>query len=59
MKLKAYLPKLMGHNEINAKRKTALNASKKKLERAYTSILEEYLKALEENKSIIPKRSRW
>jgi hypothetical protein len=37
----------------------ALSASKKKLERAYTSSLTAYLKALEPNEANTPKRSRW
>ena len=37
----------------------ALSASKKKLERAYTSSLTEHLKSLEQKKVISPKRSRW
>jgi hypothetical protein len=37
----------------------ALSASKKKLERAYTSRLTAYLKALEEKEANSPKRSRW
>jgi hypothetical protein len=36
----------------------ALSASKKKLERAYTSSLTAHLKALEQNKANTPKRSR-
>jgi hypothetical protein len=37
---------------------TALSASKKKLERAYTSSLTAHLKALEQKEAISPKRSR-
>ena len=37
----------------------ALSASKKKLERAYTSSLTAHLKALEEKEANTPKRSRW
>jgi hypothetical protein len=37
----------------------ALNASKKKLERAHTSSLTTYLKALEQKEANSPKRSRW
>ena len=37
----------------------ALSASKKKLERAYTSSLTAYLKALEQKEANTPKRSRW
>jgi hypothetical protein len=37
----------------------ALSASKKKFERAYTSSLTSYLKALEQKEANIPKRSRW
>ena len=36
----------------------ALSASKKKLERAYTSSLTAYLEALEEKEANSPKRSR-
>ena len=37
----------------------ALSASKKKLERAYTSGLTTHLKALEQKEANTPKRSRW
>jgi hypothetical protein len=37
----------------------ALSASKKKLERAHISSVTTYLKALEQNESNSPKRSRW
>jgi hypothetical protein len=37
---------------------TALSASKKKLERAYTSSLTAHLKALEQKEAISPNRSR-
>ena len=37
---------------------TALSASKKKLERAYTSSLTAHLKALEQKEANLPKRSR-
>jgi hypothetical protein len=37
----------------------ALSASKKKLERAYTSSLAAHLKALEQKEVNTPKRSRW
>ena len=37
----------------------ALSASKKKLERAYTSNLTAHLKALEQKEANIPKRNRW
>jgi ribosomal protein L34E len=37
----------------------ALSASKKKLERAYTSSLTAHLKALEQKEANSPKRSRW
>jgi hypothetical protein len=37
----------------------ALRASKKKLERAYTSSLTEHLEALELKEANSPKRSRW
>jgi hypothetical protein len=36
-----------------------LSASKKKLERAYTSSLTAHLKALEQKEANTPKRSRW
>ena len=49
----------MGHNESSAKRKThSSSASKKKLERAYTSTLTAHLKALEQKEANTPKRSR-
>jgi superfamily II RNA helicase len=48
----------MGHNEGSPKRKThVLSASKKKLERAYTSRLTAHLEALELKKANSPKRS--
>ena len=37
----------------------ALSASKKKLERAYISNLTAQLKAVEQKKADIPKKSRW
>jgi hypothetical protein len=37
----------------------ALSASKKKLQRAHTSILTTYLKSLERKEANSPKRSRW
>jgi hypothetical protein len=37
----------------------ALSASKKKLERAYTSSLTKHLEALEQKEANLPKRSRW
>jgi Rps23 Pro-64 3,4-dihydroxylase Tpa1-like proline 4-hydroxylase len=37
----------------------ALSASKKKVERAYTSSLTTHLKALEQKEANSPKRSRW
>ena len=37
----------------------ALGASKKKLERAYTSSLTAHIKALEQKEANSPKRSRW
>jgi hypothetical protein len=50
----------MGHNGRISKRKLiALSASKKKLERAYTSSLTTHLKALEQKEANSPKRSRW
>jgi hypothetical protein len=49
----------MAHNESSDNRKLiALSASKKTLERAYTSNLTAHLKALEQNEANIPKRSR-
>jgi ribosomal protein L34E len=49
----------MGHNESIPKRKLiALSASKKKLERAYTSSLTAHLKALKQKEANSPKRSR-
>ena len=49
----------MGHNKSSAKRTViALSASKKKLDRAYTSSLKAHLKALEQKEANIPKRSR-
>jgi hypothetical protein len=49
----------MGHNEAVLREKLiALSASKKKLERAYTSSLTAHLKALEQKESNSPKRSR-
>jgi hypothetical protein len=44
----------MGHN----KKLIALTASKKKLERAYTSSLTAHLKALEQKETYSTKRSR-
>ena len=50
----------MGHNESSAKGKLiALSASKKKMERAYTSTLTAHLKALKQKEANTPKRSRW
>jgi hypothetical protein len=37
----------------------ALSASKKKLEKAYTSSLTEHLKTLEQKEANTPKRGRW
>jgi hypothetical protein len=37
----------------------ALSATKKKLERAYTSSLTAHLKALQQKEANRPKRSRW
>jgi hypothetical protein len=60
LKMKMQHTQGMGHNESSTKRKLiALSASKKKLERAYTSSLTEHLKALEQNEANIPKRNRW
>jgi hypothetical protein len=49
----------MGHNEGSPKRKAliALSASKKELERAYTSSLTAHLEALELKEANSPKRS--
>jgi hypothetical protein len=65
------MPKLlMGHNESNANKKKkkqkhkqkktlmSMSASKKKLERAYTSSLTAHLKALEQKEANIQKRNR-
>jgi hypothetical protein len=50
----------MRHNESIPKRKLiALSASKKKLERTYSSSLTAHLKALEQKEANTPKRSRW
>jgi hypothetical protein len=50
----------MGHNEGGPKGKLiALSASKKKLEREYTSSLTAHLEALELKEANSPKRSRW
>jgi hypothetical protein len=50
----------MGHNESSTKRKLiALSASKKKLERDYTSNLTGHMKALEQKEANTFKRSRW
>ena len=51
----------MGQNESSAKKKThsSERASKKKLERAYTSSLTAHLKALEQKEANTLKRSRW
>ena len=49
----------MGHNKSSAKRTViALSASKKKLDRAYTSSLTAYLKALEQKEANTPKKIR-
>ena len=49
----------MGHNESIPKRKThSSRASKKKIERGYTSSLTTQLKGLEEKETNSPKRSR-
>jgi hypothetical protein len=50
----------MGQNESSAKKKThsSERASKKKLERAYTSSLTAHLKALEQKEANMSKRSR-
>jgi hypothetical protein len=44
---------------VQRKKNSALSASKKKLVRAYTSILTAHLKALEQKEANSPKRSRW
>jgi hypothetical protein len=50
----------MGHNESSLTGKLiALSASKKKLERAYTSSLTVHPKALEQKEANTPKRSRF
>ena len=50
----------MGCNVSSNERKLiALSASKKKLERAYTSNLTAQLKAREQKETDTPKRSRW
>ena len=50
----------MGHIEGGPKGKLiALNASKKKLERAYTSSLTAHLETLAQKEANTPKRSRW
>jgi hypothetical protein len=50
----------MGQNESRLRGKLiALSASKKKLERTYTSSLTTHLKSLEQKEVNIPKRSRW
>jgi hypothetical protein len=46
------IPQLIGYNESSVNRK-ALSASKKKLERAYTSSLTVHLKALQQKKQQI------
>jgi hypothetical protein len=49
----------MGHNESSAKKKThALSASKKKLERTYTTSLTAHLKALEQKEASRHKKRR-
>jgi hypothetical protein len=49
----------MRHNESSLRGKLiALSASKKKLERAYTSSLTTHLKALEQKEANSPKRNR-
>ena len=50
----------MGHNEGSPKRKCiSLSASKKKLQRAYTSSLTAHLEALELKETNSPKTSIW
>ena len=51
----------MGYNKSNILKGKliALSASKKKLERAYTSNLTAQLKALQQKEEDRPKRSRW
>jgi hypothetical protein len=61
MKMKPqYIPKLMEHNEkvFLRGKLIAQGASKKKLEKAYSSSLTAHLKALEQKKANSPKRSR-
>jgi hypothetical protein len=49
----------MGHNESSPERKLITpSASKKKLERAYTTSLTAHLKALEQKEANSPKRNR-
>ena len=57
--MKPHIPKLMGHNEAVLRGKLiSLSASKKKLERLYTSSLMAHLEALEQKEENSPKRSR-
>jgi hypothetical protein len=50
----------MGHNETFLSGKLiALSATKKKVERAYSSSLTAHLKALEQREANSPKRSIW
>jgi len=62
MKMKAQIPKFMGHNESSAKRKVhSTKCLHKKLESYHTSNLKVYLKALEKKKrkeASILKRSK-
>jgi hypothetical protein len=55
---KLNIPKLIGHKAVLRGRCIALSASKKKLERAYTSSLTTHLKTLEQKEANTPKRSR-
>jgi hypothetical protein len=62
MKMKPQHTKIMGWDTMKAFLRgkiIALNASKKKLERAYTSSLTAHLEALEGKEAKSPKRSRW
>jgi hypothetical protein len=45
--------------EVLRRKLIALSATKKKLERAYTSIWTAHLKAIEQKKANLPKRRQW
>ena len=49
----------MGHKAVVRGKLIALSASKKKLERAYTSSLTAHLKVIEQKEANSPKKSRW